>query len=83
MLEFENTIHRIIQEVSDIILRTDRLGKENLSSKDLPEHKQASRKLSVTRRSAYNFLTTLDTMTAEEKQEDLHFMIIFMQVGLT
>jgi len=67
MLEFENSVHASLREVSDITLRTYRLGKENLSSKHLVEHNSCSARLYGARYKAYRFLAVLNEMTANEE----------------
>jgi hypothetical protein len=67
MLEFENTVHFRLREVSDILLRTKRLGKENLSARHLSEHEACYEKLDVARYRAYRFLAELNEMTANEE----------------
>lgn len=67
MLDFENSVHASLREVSDIILRTQRLGEENLSSEHLKEHNTCAVRLNVARYEAYRFLAVLNEMTANEE----------------
>ena len=66
MLKFENSVHSSLREVSDIILRTHRYGKEKLSSAHLQEHHSCSSKLDKSRYISYGFLSDLNKMTANE-----------------
>lgn len=67
MLDFENSVHDKIREVSDIALRTNRLGKSNLSPAHLQEQEAAQKKLDAARYVAYRFLAELNEMTANEE----------------
>jgi len=67
MLKYENSVHNSLREVSDILLRTHRLGKENLSSSHLAEHNSCRAKLDFARYIAYRFLAELNEMTANEE----------------
>ena len=67
MLDFENVVHASLREVSDILLRTNRLGKENLSKVHLSEHEACFERLNVARYRAYRFLAELNEMTANEE----------------
>uniref|UniRef100_UPI0019D45000 hypothetical protein n=1 Tax=Oceaniglobus indicus TaxID=2047749 RepID=UPI0019D45000 len=67
MLSFENSVHAKIREVSDIALRTNRLGKENLSPTHRKEQVEAQRRLDAARYVAYRFLAELNEMTANEE----------------
>lgn len=67
MLDFENSVHDKIREVSDIALRTNLLGKSNLSPAHLHEQETAQKKLDAARYVAYRFLAELNEMTANEE----------------
>lgn len=67
MLEFEESVHASLRDVSDIILRTDRLGEANLSADHLQESKSCFLKLDFARYNAYRFLAELNEMTASEQ----------------
>tara|TARA_Y100000815_G_C13334312_1_gene497220 strand:+ start:644 stop:1255 length:612 start_codon:yes stop_codon:yes gene_type:complete len=67
MLEFEESVHTKIRDVSDIALRTNRLGKKNLSPAHLVEQEVAQRKLDAARYISYKFLADLNEMTANEE----------------
>ncbi|MGR3394132.1 MAG: hypothetical protein ACU0CE_13295 [Pseudooceanicola nanhaiensis] len=67
MLEFENSVHNSIREVSDIALRTNRFGRDKLSSVHREEQELASKRLNLARYIAYRFLADLNEMTANEE----------------
>ena len=67
MLYFENSVHSSIRQVSDVALRTYRLGKESLSLAHLKEQEAAQRNLDAARYIAYRFLAELNEMTANEE----------------
>lgn len=67
MLKFENSVHAKIRNVSDVALRTNRYGKENLSSAHIEEQKAAQSNLNSARYAAYHFLAELNEMTANEE----------------
>lgn len=67
MLEFEESVHAKIRGVSDIALRTNRLGMKNLSPAHLVEQEAAQRRLDAARYVSYKFLADLNEMTANEE----------------
>lgn len=71
MLEFEDVVHASLREVSDIAIRTHRLGKRGLSSEHLKEHESCGSRLSVARYKAYRFLAELNEMTENEETSRL------------
>jgi hypothetical protein len=66
MLEFENIVHDSLREVSDIVLRTHKLGVSNLSREHRAEHRHARAKLDLARYNAFKFLRELNEMAANE-----------------
>ncbi len=71
MLEFENVVHASLREVSDIAIRTNRLGRSRLSPEHLKEHYSCDSRLSFARYKAYRFLAELNEMTENEETSRL------------
>lgn len=67
MLEFEDSVHSSLRQVSDIALRTHRYGIDNLSSKHLDEHRSCASRLDLARFISYKYLLELNEMTANEE----------------
>lgn len=64
MLTFENEVHGNLREVSDILVRTHKLGFNNLSVNDKQEHSSALTKIDFARYTAFKFLRELNEQLA-------------------
>lgn len=60
MLVFENEVHAQLREVSDIVLRTHKFGKMNLSTKDRKEYEAVRQLMDFARHTAFRFLRELN-----------------------
>lgn len=60
MLCFENEVHAKIRETSDIVLRTNKLKKDKLSSKDRAEYDRVRQMMDVARHTSFGFLRELN-----------------------
>lgn len=57
---FENEVHALLRETSNVILRTYRLGEDELSSRDLDEYKNVLLRMGLAQSVAANFLNRLN-----------------------
>lgn len=66
-LQFENEVHQSLRKVSEIIIRTEKHGRENLNSRDKLEHDSTLKMMSIARYKAFHFLRELNTCIANEE----------------
>ena len=59
-LKFENQIHSQLREASDILMRTYKLGYENLSTNDKKEHDSVGASINVAQYTAAKFINLLN-----------------------
>lgn len=67
MLSFENNLHRSLQEVSSIALRTHRYGLDNLSKEHFAEYDNITSRISLARRISFQYLGELNSRVANEE----------------
>ena len=66
MEEFESDVHASLRAISDTLLRSHRLGLQNLSAPHLYEHKNLGAKISKARHTCNNFINEMNSMIAAE-----------------